>query len=122
MLAVWTAPHLVFKHLDCSSRIEPRLRSNQLRSNRVRNDLLSSRISRLIALLPHCFADHKKTACYDIDVETDDSLKTQMNNFLLSTTSQQVGFIGEWGGEEREEEEVVVVVVSVMLLGVLGKA
>lgn len=33
--------------------------------------------------------DHKKTACYDIDVETDDSLKTQMNNFLLSTTSQQ---------------------------------
>jgi len=33
--------------------------------------------------------DHKKTACYDIDVETDDTLKTQMNNFLLSTTSQQ---------------------------------
>lgn len=34
--------------------------------------------------------DHKKTACYDIDVETDDTMKTQMNNFLLSTTSQQV--------------------------------
>lgn len=33
--------------------------------------------------------DHKKTACYDIDVETDDTMKTQMNNFLLSTTSQQ---------------------------------
>merc|ERR1739838_859177 len=31
----------------------------------------------------------KKTACYDIDVEVDDTLKTQMNNFLLSTTSQQ---------------------------------
>ena len=37
-------------------------------------------------------SDHKKTACYDIDVETDDTLKTQMNNFLLSTTSQQVGY------------------------------
>ncbi|GAB6026850.1 SWI SNF- matrix-associated actin-dependent regulator of chromatin sub D [Chamberlinius hualienensis] len=31
----------------------------------------------------------KKTACYDIDVEVDDTLKTQMNNFLLSTASQQ---------------------------------
>jgi len=31
----------------------------------------------------------KKTACYDIDVEIDDTLKTQMNNFLLSTASQQ---------------------------------
>ena len=35
-------------------------------------------------------SDYRKTACYDIDVEVDDSLKTQMNNFLLSTTSQQV--------------------------------
>merc|ERR1740128_835854 len=34
-------------------------------------------------------AENKKTACYDIDVEVDDTLKTQMNNFLLSTTSQQ---------------------------------
>lgn len=33
--------------------------------------------------------DTKKTACYDIDVEVDDPLKTQMNNFLLSTASQQ---------------------------------
>jgi len=33
--------------------------------------------------------DSKKTACYDIDVEVDDTLKTQMNNFLLSTASQQ---------------------------------
>jgi len=31
----------------------------------------------------------KKTACYDIDVEVDDTMKTQMNNFLLSTASQQ---------------------------------
>ncbi|XP_012282593.1 brahma-associated protein of 60 kDa isoform X1 [Orussus abietinus] len=31
----------------------------------------------------------KQTACYDIDVEVDDTLKTQMNNFLLSTASQQ---------------------------------
>merc|ERR1719318_1128920 len=31
----------------------------------------------------------KKTACYDIDVEVDDTLKVQMNNFLLSTASQQ---------------------------------
>ena len=34
-------------------------------------------------------SDQKKTACYDIDVEVDDTLKQQMNNFLLSTTSQQ---------------------------------
>ncbi|XP_078573265.1 SWI/SNF-related matrix-associated actin-dependent regulator of chromatin subfamily D member 1-like isoform X1 [Branchiostoma floridae x Branchiostoma japonicum] len=33
--------------------------------------------------------EHKKTACYDIDVEVDDTLKTQMNSFLLSTASQQ---------------------------------
>lgn len=33
--------------------------------------------------------DQKKTACYDIDVEVDDTLKTQMNSFLLSTSSQQ---------------------------------
>lgn len=33
--------------------------------------------------------DAKKTACYDIDVEVDDTLKQQMNNFLLSTQSQQ---------------------------------
>lgn len=33
--------------------------------------------------------EQKKTACYDIEVEVDDTLKTQMNNFLLSTSSQQ---------------------------------
>uniref|UniRef100_T1JM85 DM2 domain-containing protein n=1 Tax=Strigamia maritima TaxID=126957 RepID=T1JM85_STRMM len=33
--------------------------------------------------------DQKKTACYDIDVEVDDTLKTQMSNFLLSTANQQ---------------------------------
>lgn len=33
--------------------------------------------------------DTKKTACYDIDVEVDDPLKSQMNSFLLSTASQQ---------------------------------
>uniref|UniRef100_A0A3Q4AAW2 DM2 domain-containing protein n=1 Tax=Mola mola TaxID=94237 RepID=A0A3Q4AAW2_MOLML len=33
--------------------------------------------------------DQKKTACYDIDVEVDDPLKGQMNNFLSSTTNQQ---------------------------------
>ncbi|KAK2727600.1 brahma-associated protein of 60 kDa-like [Artemia franciscana] len=31
----------------------------------------------------------KKTSCYDIDVEVDDTLKTQMNSFLLSTASMQ---------------------------------
>ncbi|XP_037869343.1 brahma-associated protein of 60 kDa isoform X2 [Bombyx mori] len=35
---------------------------------------------------PH---DAKQTACYDIDVEVDDTLKAQMNNFLLSTANQQ---------------------------------
>ncbi|GBP51486.1 Brahma-associated protein of 60 kDa [Eumeta japonica] len=35
---------------------------------------------------PH---DTKQTACYDIDVEVDDTLKTQMNNFLVSTANQQ---------------------------------
>ncbi|XP_071957119.1 SWI/SNF-related matrix-associated actin-dependent regulator of chromatin subfamily D member 1-like isoform X3 [Antedon mediterranea] len=34
-------------------------------------------------------SDQKKTACYDIDVEVDDTLKDQMKSFLLSTASQQ---------------------------------
>ncbi|XP_055373991.1 brahma-associated protein of 60 kDa [Condylostylus longicornis] len=33
--------------------------------------------------------NNKQTACYDIDVEVDDTLKNQMNNFLMSTASQQ---------------------------------
>ncbi|KAF2351848.1 SWIB/MDM2 domain [Trinorchestia longiramus] len=33
--------------------------------------------------------EQKKTSCYDIDVEVDDTLKNQMSNFLLSTNSQQ---------------------------------
>ncbi|XP_003741941.1 SWI/SNF-related matrix-associated actin-dependent regulator of chromatin subfamily D member 1 [Galendromus occidentalis] len=33
--------------------------------------------------------DTKKTACYDIDVEIDDTLKSQMNQFVLSTSNQQ---------------------------------
>lgn len=33
-------------------------------------------------------ADHKQTACYDIDVDVDDALKAHMNSFLLSTASQ----------------------------------
>ncbi|BES96680.1 SWI SNF-related matrix-associated actin-dependent Hypothetical protein chromatin subfamily D [Nesidiocoris tenuis] len=33
--------------------------------------------------------EQKQTACYDIDVEVDDTLKAQMNSFLLSTASQQ---------------------------------
>ncbi len=33
--------------------------------------------------------EQKKTSCYDIDVEVDDTLKAQMNSFLLSTASQQ---------------------------------
>lgn len=32
--------------------------------------------------------DARKTACYDIDVEVDETLKQQMNSFLLSTQSQ----------------------------------
>merc|ERR1712062_717286 len=32
--------------------------------------------------------EQKKTACYDIDVEVDDTLKVQMNSLLLSTNSQ----------------------------------
>ncbi|XP_070504300.1 brahma-associated protein of 60 kDa [Chironomus tepperi] len=32
--------------------------------------------------------ENKQTACYDIDVEVDDTLKNQMNSFLLSTASQ----------------------------------
>nr|CAB3266383.1 SWI/SNF-related matrix-associated actin-dependent regulator of chromatin subfamily D member 1 [Phallusia mammillata] len=34
-------------------------------------------------------ADAKKQACYDIEVELDDTLKTQMSSFLLSSASQQ---------------------------------
>ncbi|CAH2281611.1 SWI SNF-related matrix-associated actin-dependent regulator of chromatin subfamily D member 3 [Pelobates cultripes] len=34
-------------------------------------------------------SDQKKTACYDIDVEVEDPLKSQMSSFLLSTANQQ---------------------------------
>ena len=47
-------------------------------------------INHLITVEELRHSDHKKTACYDIDVEVDDTLKTQMNSFLLSTASQQV--------------------------------
>ncbi|XP_067869392.1 SWI/SNF-related matrix-associated actin-dependent regulator of chromatin subfamily D member 2 isoform X1 [Heterodontus francisci] len=43
-------------------------------------------INHMISVDPN---DQKKTACYDIDVEVDDPLKSQMSNFLLSTTNQQ---------------------------------
>ncbi|XP_017541242.1 SWI/SNF-related matrix-associated actin-dependent regulator of chromatin subfamily D member 3 isoform X4 [Pygocentrus nattereri] len=43
-------------------------------------------INHVISVDPN---DHKKTACYDIDVEVDDPLKTQMSGFLLSTANQQ---------------------------------
>uniref|UniRef100_A0A672LZI0 SWI/SNF related BAF chromatin remodeling complex subunit D3 n=1 Tax=Sinocyclocheilus grahami TaxID=75366 RepID=A0A672LZI0_SINGR len=43
-------------------------------------------INHVISVDPN---DQKKTACYDIDVEVDDPLKSQMNGFLLSTTNHQ---------------------------------
>uniref|UniRef100_A0A8C1JNF1 SWI/SNF related, matrix associated, actin dependent regulator of chromatin, subfamily d, member 3a n=1 Tax=Cyprinus carpio TaxID=7962 RepID=A0A8C1JNF1_CYPCA len=43
-------------------------------------------INHVISVDPN---DQKKTACYDIDVEVDDPLKSQMNGFLLSTANQQ---------------------------------
>lgn len=43
-------------------------------------------INHLITVDPQ---DTKKTACYDIDVEIDDALKNQMNQFVLSTSNQQ---------------------------------
>ncbi|XP_076435634.1 SWI/SNF-related matrix-associated actin-dependent regulator of chromatin subfamily D member 1-like isoform X5 [Babylonia areolata] len=46
--------------------------------------------------------DAKKTACYDIDVEVDDTLKQQMNSFLLSAQSQQ-----EIGGLDNKIHETV---------------
>merc|ERR1719216_359044 len=46
-------------------------------------------INHVISVEELKLTDSKKTACYDIDVEIDDTLKTQMNNFLLSTASQQ---------------------------------
>jgi len=46
-------------------------------------------INHIISVEELRLTENKKTACYDIDVEVDDTLKTQMNNFLLSTASQQ---------------------------------
>ncbi|XP_035765554.1 SWI/SNF-related matrix-associated actin-dependent regulator of chromatin subfamily D member 3b isoform X3 [Neolamprologus brichardi] len=43
-------------------------------------------INHVISVDPN---DQKKTACYDIDVEVDDPLKSQMSSFLLSTANQQ---------------------------------
>ncbi|XP_041367166.1 SWI/SNF-related matrix-associated actin-dependent regulator of chromatin subfamily D member 1-like isoform X2 [Gigantopelta aegis] len=49
--------------------------------------------------------DAKKTACYDIDVEVDDTLKQQMNSFLLSTQSQQE--IGSLDNKIHETVETI---------------
>ncbi|XP_036376911.1 SWI/SNF-related matrix-associated actin-dependent regulator of chromatin subfamily D member 3b isoform X3 [Megalops cyprinoides] len=43
-------------------------------------------INHIISVDPN---DQKKTACYDIDVEVEDPLKSQMSSFLLSTANQQ---------------------------------
>ncbi|XP_047673327.1 SWI/SNF-related matrix-associated actin-dependent regulator of chromatin subfamily D member 2 isoform X1 [Tachysurus fulvidraco] len=43
-------------------------------------------INHIISVDPN---DQKKTACFDIDVEVDDPLKSQMSSFLSSTTNQQ---------------------------------
>ncbi|MCI4383922.1 hypothetical protein PGIGA_G00032220 [Pangasianodon gigas] len=43
-------------------------------------------INHVISVDPN---DQKKTACFDIDVEVDDPLKSQMSSFLSSTTNQQ---------------------------------
>ncbi|XP_046884377.1 SWI/SNF-related matrix-associated actin-dependent regulator of chromatin subfamily D member 3 isoform X1 [Hypomesus transpacificus] len=43
-------------------------------------------INHVISVDPN---DQKKTACYDIDVEVEDPLKSQMSGFLLSTANQQ---------------------------------
>ncbi|XP_075070434.1 SWI/SNF-related matrix-associated actin-dependent regulator of chromatin subfamily D member 3 isoform X1 [Mixophyes fleayi] len=43
-------------------------------------------INHIISVDP---TDQKKTACYDIDVEVEDPLKSQMSSFLLSTANQQ---------------------------------
>ena len=43
-------------------------------------------INHVISVDPN---DQKKPACYDTDVKVDDTLKTQMNSFLLSTVSKQ---------------------------------
>lgn len=46
-------------------------------------------LSFLVLLLSVDPNDQKKTACYDIDVEVEDPLKSQMSSFLLSTANQQ---------------------------------
>lgn len=51
--------------------------------------ILFRMIANLFSLCSVEGTEQKQTACYDIDVEVDDTLKTQMNNFLLSTASQQ---------------------------------
>lgn len=73
---------------------------------RFSNDFLSRHIYIYIFLIPTHFLlfftlsvvfspgsvdpnDQKKTACYDIDVEVEDPLKSQMSSFLLSTANQQ---------------------------------
>ncbi|XP_066519966.1 SWI/SNF-related matrix-associated actin-dependent regulator of chromatin subfamily D member 2 [Hoplias malabaricus] len=43
-------------------------------------------INHIISVDPN---EQKKTACFDIDVEVDDPLKSQMTSFLSSTTNQQ---------------------------------
>ncbi|KAK7919609.1 hypothetical protein WMY93_010893 [Mugilogobius chulae] len=60
------------------------IKNNKLQDSHERNTSTAIAISDSVDP-----TDQKKTACYDIDVEVDDPLKSQMNSFLSSTTNQQ---------------------------------
>lgn len=79
--------------INCDKYLEQILECSRMKFSEI-----PSRLSPLLMppdpiVINHVIAvegpDAKKTACYDIDVEVDDTLKQQMNSFLLSTQSQQ---------------------------------
>ena len=89
------------KHIFCTFIMEIQVKANIIQTERMKFAEIPQRLNPLLhppdpIVINHVItveelrqAETKKTACYDIDVEVDDTLKTQMNNFLLSTASQQ---------------------------------
>jgi len=81
------------EYINCDKYLQQIFDTPRLKFSEIPQRLLSLLLPPDPIVINHVItvdgADSKKTACYDIDVEVDDTLKQQMNNFLLSTQSQQ---------------------------------
>ncbi|XP_065828505.1 SWI/SNF-related matrix-associated actin-dependent regulator of chromatin subfamily D member 1-like [Oscarella lobularis] len=74
----------------CLSQIfeVPRMKFSEI-PQRLQGLLMASDPIVITHLISNDAVDRPKTSCYDLEIDVDDTLKQQMNAFLLSTASQQ---------------------------------